>query len=31
MLVTMLQEFGPRLQGKLPGRKDYARPPGVSR
>lgn len=25
MIVQMLQEFGPRLQGKLPGRKDYAR------
>src|SRR5215472_6877691 len=25
MIVIMLREFGPRLQGKLPGRKDYAR------
>lgn len=25
MVVQMCQEFGPRLQGKLPGRKDYAR------
>lgn len=25
MLVSMNTEFGPRLQGKLPGRKDYAR------
>lgn len=25
MIVEMVQEFGPRLQGKLPGRKDYAR------
>src|SRR5262245_15054659 len=25
MNVQMLKEFGPRLQGKLPGRKDYAR------
>ena len=25
MIVQILQEFGPRLQGKLPGRKDYAR------
>jgi len=25
MNVQMLEEFGPRLQGKLPGRKDYAR------
>src|SRR5262245_17725752 len=25
MIVQMLQKFRPRLQGKLPGRKDYAR------
>ena len=25
MIVQMLKEFGPRLQGKLPGRKDFAR------
>ncbi len=29
MTVQMLKEFGPRLQGKLPGKQDYARLCGI--